>query len=200
MLFISEHGIVDDERIKVRIFPNIERSRMSKVNGIVVHQTDSSTANSTFNSYQGKGANGAHFLIDKDGTVYQTASLYRRTNHVGKMQSRCLVTKKCTPAEIKSAFSASRNPSALTRHEMQKDFPARFPSNNDSIGIELVGLAIEPAPGKEKVYESVTDKQNASLRWLIQELTSVLNISSQEIYKHSEIGRKNITEASSAKW
>lgn len=39
MLVISRHGVVRAERIKVKIFPGIERAQMEAVNGIVVHQT-----------------------------------------------------------------------------------------------------------------------------------------------------------------
>lgn len=198
MLFISEHGIIDDERINVRIFSNIERRRMHKVNGIVVHQTNASTAGSTFNSYSNKGANGAHFLIDKDGTIYQTASLFRVTNHVGLMQSRCLVKKQCDQAAFQSTYALRNQPRALSSHETSKDFPERFPANSDSIGIELVG-ASSGKKGEEE-YEHVTEQQNASLKWLIGELTSSLEVSMQEIYRHPEIGRKNVTEASTASW
>jgi hypothetical protein len=51
-----------------------------------------------------------------------------------------------------------------------------------------------------KVYEAVTDRQNTSLKWLIKELTETLGVSMQEVYRHPQVGRKNETEASSAKW
>src|SRR5579863_5576647 len=97
MLFVSKNGHVDAERVIVKIFPAIERGPMNVVNGIVVHQTDAPTAQSTFESYKNKGANGAHFLIDKDGVIYQTASLRQRTYHVGRVKSRCILTKKSAP-------------------------------------------------------------------------------------------------------
>jgi hypothetical protein len=50
MLFISKQGHVDAERVKVRIFPAIEHGSLDRVNGIIVHQTNGSTANSTFSS------------------------------------------------------------------------------------------------------------------------------------------------------
>ncbi|WP_256249430.1 peptidoglycan recognition protein family protein [Burkholderia ubonensis] len=120
MLFISKQGHVDAERIQVKIFSEIERSPMSKVNGIVVHQTDSPTAESTFNSYRKKGANGAHFLIDKDGTIYQTASLLKRTNHVGKLKSRCIITHECPTAELKIATGIENKYTKLSIHEHKK--------------------------------------------------------------------------------
>ncbi|WP_080422256.1 N-acetylmuramoyl-L-alanine amidase [Burkholderia ubonensis] len=204
MLFISKQGHVDAERIQVNIFSEIERSPMSKVNGIVVHQTDSPTAESTFNSYRKKGANGAHFLIDKDGTIYQTASLLKRTNHIGKLKSRCIITHECPTAELKIATGMANKYTKLSIHEHKKIWPNRYPSNNDSIGIELVGETHDKdIPGtnrKEKVYESVTEKQNSSLQWLIKELTETLYISPHEIYRHPQLSYKTPTEAATAKW
>jgi N-acetyl-anhydromuramyl-L-alanine amidase AmpD len=171
MLFISKEGHVDSERIVVRIFPSIERGAMGKVNGIVVHQTSVATSSSTFNSYRSKGANGAHFLIDKDGLIYQTASLKKHTNHVGRLQSRSV-------------------------HEHKKPFPLRFPSNTDSIGIEIVGLFI----AERRIYEAVNPRQNESLAWLVRELAATLKVSMQEVYRHPVVARKMESEAESAKW
>lgn len=135
MLFISKQGHVEAERVKVKIFPAIERGPMNVVYGIVVHQTHAATASSTFHSYGKKGANGAHFLIDKDGTIYQTASLYKVANHVGRIKSRCVLTKQCPPTELKKLSRLGSIPTH--RHEIKKAWPERFPSNFDSIGIDL---------------------------------------------------------------
>ena len=197
MLYITEEGHVDAERIKVKIATHIERGRLDAVNGIVVHQTMSPTAQSTFNSYANKGANGAHFLIDKDGTIYQTASLYRITNHVGLLQSRCIVTKKCTSAELK-VLSQTKGARSLYRHEAKKPFPERFPMNEDAIGIEIVSAA--PGEKGKEVFEPVTAQQNASLSWLVKQLAETFKVSMDEVYRHPEIGRKNLTEASTARW
>ncbi|KUZ85564.1 N-acetylmuramoyl-L-alanine amidase [Burkholderia ubonensis] len=203
MLFISKQGHVDAERVIVKIFPSIERGPMEKVNGIVVHQTGGTTTSSTFNSYSNNThiPNGAHFLIDKDGTIYQTASLSRVTNHVGKLQSRCIRTLKCSPTDLQAARRAYKaGPTAFHRHESQKTFPDRYPSNSDSIGIELVGMYYMDEKTGEPVYESATDEQNASLRWLIRELSETLDVQMSEVYRHPEVGRKNATEASTARW
>ncbi|MBK4724063.1 N-acetylmuramoyl-L-alanine amidase [Pantoea agglomerans] len=207
MLYIDKEGYIDAERIILKTFKNIERGTMDTVNGIVVHQTDSTTANSTFNSYQTQGANGAHFLIDKDGTIYQTASLLKVTWHVGRMQSRCFLTKKCEPTELNKVAELEkswRNSDKIHKIEKVKKFPDRFPSNADSIGIEIVGKSSKVKNEKtgkmESIYEPVNDQQNDSLKWLIKELVSTLNVSMSEIYRHPEIGRKTATEASTAKW
>ncbi|MGV3345041.1 N-acetylmuramoyl-L-alanine amidase [Enterobacteriaceae bacterium LUAb1] len=203
MLFIDKNGIVDAERIIVKRFSTIERGNLDKVNGIVVHQTYSKTANSTFNSYQNKQATGAHFLIDKDGTIYQTASLYKVTWHVGMMKSKCYLSSTCEPTDLKTITNLEkswRNYKVISDIEKKKAFPSRFPGNSDSIGIELVGMAYKVEGEKEEIYETVNDKQNAALKWLITELTDTLTVARSSIYRHPDIARKNSTEASTAKW
>lgn len=195
MLLISKSGIVDAERVKVKIFPGLERTPMLKVNGIVVHQTNSSTSGSTFAHYQKAGAHGAHFLIDKDGTIYQTASVYKRTNHVGWLKSRCLETRQCAPAEFRDA-QRIKGIKKLSAYEHKKESPARYPGNNDSIGIEVVGREI----GKVEGYEAVNEAQNRSLRWLVRELAETLGVSMREVHKHPDISYKKQSEARSAKW
>ncbi|BCQ42310.1 hypothetical protein ERHA54_49130 (plasmid) [Erwinia rhapontici] len=203
MLFVDKNGLVDATRISVKRFRTIERGDMDKVNGIVVHQTYSKTADSTFNSYQNKDATGAHFLIDKEGVIYQTASLYKMTWHVGLMQSKCYLSKKCEETDLKTMTSLERTPRSykkISDIEKEKSFPNRFPANTDSIGIEIVGMAYKVDGHKEDVYEEVNDKQNSSLKWLVAELIETLSVSRAEIYRHPEIARKNSTEASTAIW
>lgn len=206
MLFISKHGHVDAERVKVKIFSKIERGPLKTVNGIVVHQTDGSTAESAFHHYTDKGETGAHFLIEKDGTIYQTASLFRRTNHVGKLRSRCFETHTCSPVELKTVAPMERQGryKDVSRHEHRKKWPERYPSNYDSIGIELVGRSYEKeglGPKDDRVaYEAVTEQQNASLRWLVAELLATFGVSAHEVYRHPVVSRKNKTEARTAQW
>ena len=145
-LNIDDKGHVQHERVLLKtaagretISPKIEREEMPKVNGLVIHQTDSPTVFSTLNSYALKGANGAHFLIDKDGTIYQTASLNQTTNHVGRLRSRCAQEKSCSPEETK--LNQKHDPGGEAQREREKQAGDRFPSNSDSIGIELAGMA-----------------------------------------------------------
>jgi N-acetyl-anhydromuramyl-L-alanine amidase AmpD len=196
---VDEKGHVIDLRVKVAIAPGIERRRMTHVHGIVVHQTGSSTASATLNSYMNP-TNGAHFLIDKDGTIYQTASLFRQTWHVGKLRARCLAEQRCRPGE--AADLAKMAPSARHTHEMRKSVPDRYPANQDSIGIELVGQAfpLNGSNSDRRTYEAVTAEQNASLAWLIKSLTDTLGIPMNEIFRHPVVSQKNVTEAASAKW
>ncbi len=201
MLLIDSAGKVQHSRVKLAIAPNLEKGPLPHINGIIVHQTDGASAESAFDSYKKTSPNGTHFLIDKDGTVYQTASLHKKTTHIGKLKARCLLQKTCTPAEA-TAYRKF-NPTGMHRREMTKKAPDRFPSNEDSIGIELVGQALprgNSVPEDKKVFESVTTAQNASLAWLVSELAITLGVPLTEVFRHPDVSWKNKTEASTAKW
>ncbi len=199
MFLIDIHGKVIHKRVKLKIYLAIEKKPMNKIHGIIVHQTGGSTAKSAFSSYS-SGKSGAHFLIDKDGTIYQTASLKKQTWHVGKLKPRCLSEMRCAPTELMQLKKF--DPSRTHRREMAKSVPFRYPSNQDSIGIEIVGQALpinEPDPDKRK-YETLTKEQNDSLKWLIQELRFSLKVPLTEVFKHPTVSYKNKTEAATASW
>lgn len=201
MLLIDKSGRVISSRVTVRIFPNIERGAMTSINGIVVHQTDASQAQSTFSSYVLSKPNGAHFLIDKDGAIFQTASVYKIANHVGRIKARCVIENRCSPTDTQALRVF--NPTAENDREQLKAHPDRFPTNSDSIGIELVGISFaDPKPGNpsNRTYESVTDEQNRSLKWLVGELSTTLRLSLREVFRHPVVSRKMPSEAATAVW
>jgi N-acetyl-anhydromuramyl-L-alanine amidase AmpD len=215
MLTIDQQGmVIQNGRIIARRAKGVERGRMDQVHGIVVHQTNTASEAAVFNSYATPQANGAHFLIAKDGTIYQTASLLHRTNHVGRLRARCIAEKRCEPSEV--PLNTSARYGAIHSSEMEKRVPDRYPSNNDSIGIEIVGLAIPPLPERipaglseyrrklyiteNSVYEPVKGPQMLSLQYLIDEITQTLAVSKSEIHRHPDVSYKNRTEASTAVW
>lgn len=198
MLPINAQGRVLHSRIKPALQTQLERGDMPTVVGVIVHQTDSSTAASTLASYK-VSPNGAHFLIDKDGTIYQTVSVRKRVNHVGRLRARCVAEHSCKPTEL--ALINGMQPGIRNRHEMKKDSPARYPSNFDSIGIEIVGRAMSPASGKgDAIYEAVTAAQNSSLSWLVREISSTMHVNMREVFRHPVVSQKTPTEASTARW
>jgi N-acetyl-anhydromuramyl-L-alanine amidase AmpD len=79
---------------------------------------------------------------------------------------------------------------------MAKPWPSRYPSNNDSIGIEIVG----GFNSKINAYDTVNERQNTSLKWLISELTITLKISATEVFRHPTVSYKQPSEAATAKW
>ncbi|MGY4398453.1 hypothetical protein ACVWZA_003661 [Sphingomonas sp. UYAg733] len=89
----------------------------------------------------------------------------------------------------------------VRRNEMTKSVPDRYPGNSDSLGIELVGKSFPgPTPKADRNYESVTPAQNASLTWLVDGLTRVMNIKRTEIFRHPTVSQKTPSEASTARW
>lgn len=203
MLTIDVLGRVIDPKVTLSIKPNIEHGSMTQISGIIIHQTGGPTAQSALDAYSA-GGNGAHFLIDEDGTIYQTASVYKVTWHVGKLKIRCLSENSCSADEAKKLKKMKW--SELLKYgkdeERKKKFPERYPSNEDSIGIELVGQA-QPSKDpdiKGEIYETVTEAQNTSLKWLVFELTVTLGLPISEIYRHPVVSYKNPTEAETAQW
>lgn len=193
MLQVDKDGKVVNALVKLHIVTGLGHGHLGVVYGIVVHQTGGATAQAAFDGYAARPY-GTHFLIDKDGTIYQSASLLYYTNHVGKLKARCIAEHRCTPVEMKSY--ARFSPSNENRLEMKKTPPARYPGNRDSIGIELVG-EVNAATG---VFVTVTDRQNASLSWLVRELAQAFKVSMSEVFRHPQLSRKTPSEASTARW
>lgn len=199
MSTLDKNGMLISPKVMLRRFPHIEHGPLNVVHGIIVHQTDSSSTQSTFSGYS-KGGNGAHFLIDKNGTIYQTASLKKRCYHVGRrIRSKCLEISKtqCNDKNLAKlmTYSWSKRVVAIDGYERQKNYPDRFPVNSDSIGIELVGKHVD-----DKTYTPVTPQQNISLQWLIDELYTHFSLDKNDIYRHPTVSYKNPGEAAGAKW
>lgn len=201
MLSIDKNGLITHAKVRLARHETIERGDMKTVRGIIVHQTGGASAASSLASYKSKSANGAHFLIERDGVIYQTASLYKKTWHVGKLKARCLLEQRCSPVDV--AALKKFNPTAENKREMAKQVPDRFPSNEDSIGIELVAEALprgNVVPADQKTYDAVTKEQNDSLKWLIAELRISLQVPLTEVFRHPDVSRKNPSEARTAQW
>ena len=197
-----QDGKLIDSRVTLKISSTIERGALAKVNALVIHQTGAATAESTLSSYKGK-SNGAHFLVDKDGTIYQTARVTQMTYHVGKIKSRCLETHACTEAEEKDAkavlFAKGKSfgtrKDDLSAFEAKKEFPNRYPMNSDSVGIELVGET-----NKEGAYVTPTAAQTSALKFLVGELQAQLGLQTTEVFRHPEVSYKQPSEAKGAAW
>lgn len=198
-----KNGKLLSPRVVDKITGKIEKGALASVAALVVHQTGGANAESALASYR-KGAAGAHFLIGKEGTIYQTARVNQKCWHVGNIRSRCYEMKACDAQEMKTiedilfkkgeAYSVRIK--KLSEHESRKSVPDRYPTNEDSIGIEIVGAF----DAKTKAYEVVTQAQNQSLAWLVGTLQSALGLAADRVYTHPEISYKEKTEASTARW
>jgi N-acetyl-anhydromuramyl-L-alanine amidase AmpD len=190
-------------KISNKINSRIEKGTLAAVHAIVVHQTGASTAASSFSSYD-SGNNGAHFLIDIDGSIFQTARINQRCWHVGQIRSRCQEMKSCTSDELKvinallfkKGESYAMRIKAVHAHESDKNYPDRYPTNEDSLGIEIVGMF----DAKGQTYDTVNKEQNDSLAWLVAALEAQLKLTEQDVFTHGAIGYKQPSEASTAQW
>lgn len=195
-----ENGKLMAEGVEIKTYSSIEHQNISQITSLVLHRTDSTTANGTLDAYaKGKKA-GAHFLIDKSGNIYQTASMLKACWHVGILLPRCQIEKNCNPKELKTIFALihekgigfgqrARN---LSRHETNKSYPLRYPSNTDSIGIEVVGKFLP----SEKSFEKPTPQQLKSLKWLVEILAKEYNLDiKSDVYAHGAIARKEVSES-----
>lgn len=201
MATIDKNGMLQDSRIVPRRYMNLEHGALTQVNAIVVHQTDSSTDQSTFNCYANpKRKEGAHFLIGVMGTIYQTASIRRRCYHVGALRSRCmsLGIKNCADpayAALKG-MSFGQQKSFTNKHEQTKPYPERYPMNADSIGIEIVGKNL--AKG---TYDAIHNVQQHSLIWLVAEIAKIYSLGTEDdVYRHPDLSYKDAGEAAAADW
>jgi N-acetyl-anhydromuramyl-L-alanine amidase AmpD len=194
-----ENGKIADKKVEIKTYSSIEHDNIKKVCSIVLHRTDSTNADGTLNAYAKGKESGAHFLIDKSGHIYQTASMLKTCWHVGILLPRCQIDKSCDPKELKTitaliheeGLSFGRRARNLSRHENNKKYPLRYPSNNDSIGIEVVGK-FWPS---EKSFEKPTPRQLESLKWLVEIITTEYSLSIRnDVYAHGAIARKEVTE------
>ena len=194
-----ENGNIVDKEVEIKIYSSLEHGRIGKISSIVLHRTDSGSAAGTLSAYAQGKKEGAHFLIDKSGHIYQTASMLQRCWHVGILLPRCKIDHDCNGKELKTitalmheqGLSFGRRARNLSRHEVRKKYPLRYPSNNDSIGIEVVGSFVP----EDQSFEKSTQQQLSSLKWLVNSVVTEYGLNvMNDVYAHGAIARKEITE------
>ena len=97
-------------------------------------------------------------------------------------------------ASARRAASYGAKVKALNTREQAKAYPDRYPTNGDSVAIEVVAK-FDP---KTKLFERPTAEQTESLKWLTQALGSHYGLDLQtDVYRHSDISYKQADEAKS---
>ncbi len=119
--------------------------------------------------------------------------------HVGILYSRCMDEKSCDPKELttvtallhQKGFSFSKRVKNVSRHEVGKSYPLRYPSNADSIGIEVVGRYIQSS----NIFQQPTKAQFSLLKWLVELLVTKFSLTlKKDVYAHGVIARKKKAE------
>jgi N-acetyl-anhydromuramyl-L-alanine amidase AmpD len=197
MLFVDKDGWVNNPIITTEPRPMIEHEPIGSIRAVVLHRTATANANSVLNAWNTQNE-GAHFLISELGNIYQTASLKRQCWHVGKIYARCRTTGTCTEQDAKYLEGILRKKNTnwgskfilITKHELSKNYPQRFPHNHDSLGIEVVG----EIKSNCEIYEMPSQLQLKSVIWLLDELVATYGFSLKDIYAHGKIAHKNKSE------
>ena len=192
---IGADGFLTDPGITRTPVAGVEHGAMPQVNGIVLHRTESSTASSTLNSWRSRTDGvGAHFLIDRDGTIHQVASVDRQAWHVGPVRSRGEVEGTITPEDQREVDAARGGRAewtgtaarAVGRLEATRPYPERYPTNGDSVGIEVVGRY----NAGTQTWDAPTPEQTASIRSLVGSLQTNFGLNDNDVYQHDVISRK----------
>lgn len=181
-VYVDEKGYVQNAGFVLKPIAALDKGAMDGPKAVVLHRTDSRGLASPLQSFE--GGIGTHFIVDKDGCVYQTASLLRKTAHVGKIKSRCFEGGSCPVDEMKKIKSWGWAPAKVYAHEKSKDYPARYPMNEDSVGIETV------ADHDGTSWEAPTPAQASAIQSIIQILKGEYGLDNADIYEHDKISYK----------
>lgn len=201
MLYVNKCGWTNSPSIIKAHKAAIEHEPIGPIIAIVLHRTGTPNSSSVLNAWNTQ-KEGTHFLISEDGKIYQTASLIKQCWHVGKIYSRCRLTGSCSEKDAHAIESILQKKNLnwgkkfrlVTRHELNKSYPDRFPHNHDSLGIEVVGVISK----EEEIYTIPNKLQLGSLFWLLDELVSTYCFSIRDIYAHGQIAHKDRNKSEGA--
>jgi hypothetical protein len=179
--FIS--GVCDGIKITKEQIKELEIKEMKKVVAIVLHRT----AGSSLDLGRAKTDKiGTHFYVDKDGTIKQVASLHKYCRHIGNIKRRS-TSKNETEEDKKFYKSVGWDPKKINKYESEKEYPQRYPTNLDSVGIEVVGRFFE----KTNTWEKLTEEQIISVKALHECLITIFKLNKEtDTYVHEKISYK----------
>lgn len=193
--YVGENGYVQNAGFVHQTVPALEKRDITGPLAIVLHRTDGASVQSALNS--ASSGIGTHFYVDKDGTVYQAASLLKHTSHVGRIRSRCYEEDICTEKEAATIRGFGWAPRRLHDHEKVKAYPVRYPMNEDSIGIETVSRCVKNCGPDDKgtpEWEPPTAEQSESIAKIIAILQQEYSLGDSDVYEHDLISYKTAGE------
>jgi len=184
----NKDGFIDkistDIKVVKKHIKKAEHGTLKKINAIVIHRTAGSKL--SFSNAKNNGI-AAHFYVDKDGTIYQVASLNKVCYHVGKIKSKAKEEGSLTNFDKEYFKKIGWSPSKEYKYEKNKKYPTRYPYNYDSIGIETVGSYNKTT----KTWEHLTEAQKKSVSKLYNCLIKLLKLDkNSDTYTHEQISRK----------
>lgn len=193
--YVGENGYVQNAEFVHQPIAALEKRDMAEPKAIILHRTDGASVESALAA--ATSGIGTHFYIDKDGTVYQAASLLKHTSQVGRIRSRCYEEGACTEDEAATIRGFGWAPRRLHDHEKVKSYPVRYPMNEDSIGIETVSRCVKNCGPNDKgtpEWEAPTVRQSESIANLIAILQQEYSLGDADVYEHDFISYKTAGE------
>ncbi|WP_158623741.1 N-acetylmuramoyl-L-alanine amidase [Corallococcus llansteffanensis] len=176
--------------VEMQRFKSLEHGTRASTNSIVLHRTAGSTGAGALGGYQ-KGERkgmGAHFLVDENGKIIQTMKLDQAAHHVGEMRARCEQEANCSATEkvaLKKLWETkgvgySKKTELVHNYELTtKSYPARYPVNAESIGIEVVG--VKDAKG---AFEAPSQVQIDAVTALVTALQTQYTLTNADVFAH----------------
>ena len=181
--YVGSNGYIQNAEFIQKPIAALELSDIKGPVAIVMHRTVSSTASSALSAFQ-RGI-GTHFVIDKDGTTYQCASLFKKTAHVGPIRSRCHIEGTCSTFAV-ATFSGWNSRMKCFNHEKSKKYPIRYPMNEDSVGIEVVAMY----DADTRRWDPTPPLQSRAVHFLVDFLKNEYRLANVDIYEHDKIAWK----------
>ena len=186
--YVDKDGFIQGVDIVKHEISNLGRGDLLGPNAIILHRTASRgfTENvlNWWKNPQNTDNVGAHFVIDKDGTITQVVSLKKYANHVGRIRPRCAKDNTC-PASYANLGNAAKH-----TEELKKEYPNRYPYNRDSIGIEVVAFWDKDTA----LWDEATPQQLESVKKVVQILQQEYNLNDEDLYQHQCIAYKTSGE------
>ncbi|HDC2125833.1 TPA: N-acetylmuramoyl-L-alanine amidase [Salmonella enterica] len=103
VIYVDKEGYIQNANIIKDTVEILDIGQeINVLNAIVLHRTDGYSARGTITKYKTNNNQiGSHFVIDKNGDIYQTLGLSRVVQHVGPIRPRCVTEQTVTPEELK---------------------------------------------------------------------------------------------------
>ncbi|SHL09882.1 N-acetylmuramoyl-L-alanine amidase, partial [Chryseobacterium polytrichastri] len=165
-------GFIENHLITKNKIESCNKSLMTrKTEIIVLHRTAGGKASGTL-SHMEKAGYGAHFVIDYDGTVYQTIGLNKRGSHMGVAQFQ----------STKNAGWGNNNSIGIetSGYSFDKD------------GNKRIGPKYDKIPHHH--WEPVTDAQAKSVACLLKFLLNNFNLTIDNVKVHEKLCSKEPKE------
>lgn len=166
------NGFINNHLVTIHKIDSCNKNAMTKkVEIIVLHRTAGGAASGTLTHMKNKGY-GAHFVIDYDGTVYQTIGLNKKGSHMGIAQFQ----------STKNAGWGNSNSIGIETcgYSYDRDGNKRIGSKYDKI--------------THHHWELVTDQQAKAVACLLEFLLYSFNLSINNVKVHEKLCSKEPNE------